>query len=77
MATLEKFPEIYFRGRKGGPPANLEASGYTKSVAKDGVTTLYSKGNQIYSVYSNAASTGGPAANLAIDGQVVAKIRLK
>ncbi len=56
---------------------NLEASGFVKSVAKDGVTTLYSKGNEVYSVYSKASSTGGPAANLNVGGQIVTKIRLQ
>jgi hypothetical protein len=57
--------------------SNLEASGYTKSVAKDGVTSIYSKGNQVYSIYPNARSTGGAAANLAVDGRIVTKIRLQ
>jgi hypothetical protein len=57
--------------------SNLEANGYSKSVAKDGVTSLYSKGNQVYSIYPNARSTGGAAANLAVDGRVVTKIRLQ
>ena len=56
---------------------NLEASGFVKSVAKDGVTNLYSKGNQVYSVYSKASSTGGAAANLNVGGQIVTKIRLQ
>jgi RHS repeat-associated protein len=56
---------------------NLEASGFVKSVAKDGVTTLYSKGNEVYSVYSKASSTGGAAANLNVGGQIVTKIRLQ
>jgi len=56
--------------------SSLEANGFVKSVAKDG-TTLYSKGNQVYSVYENASSTGGPAANLKVDGKIVTKIRLR
>lgn len=57
--------------------ANLEANGYTRSLAKDGVTPLYSKGNQVYSIYPNARSTGGYAANLSIDGKIVTKVRLQ
>jgi len=56
---------------------NLEASWYAKSVAKDGVTALYSKGNEVYSVYPKASSTGGPTANLNVGGQIVTKIRLQ
>lgn len=56
---------------------NLEASGYTKSIAADGVTPLYSKGNEVYSIYRNARSTQGPAANLQINGEVIRKIRLQ
>jgi RHS repeat-associated protein len=55
---------------------NLEASGFVKSVAKDGATTLYSKGNQVYSIYKDA-SFGGTSANLAVDGNIVTKIRLQ
>lgn len=57
--------------------ANLEASGFTKSVAKDGVTTLYSNGDQVYSIYPKACSTGGPTENLNVGGQIVTKIRLQ
>jgi RHS repeat-associated protein len=56
--------------------ANLEASGFERSVAKDGVTTLYSKGNQTYSIYQDA-SFGGTSANLNIGGKIVTKIRLE
>ncbi len=55
--------------------ANLEASGFTKSVAKDGVTTLYSNGDKVYSVYTS--STGAPSANLNVGGQIVTKIRFQ
>ena len=57
--------------------SNLEAGGFTKAVAKDGVTTLYTKGEQTYSIYGNSRSTGGPTANLNIGGQIVTKIRLQ
>jgi hypothetical protein len=56
---------------------NLEANGYIQSVAKDGVTTMYTKGNQIYSVYPKSPSTGGPTANLNEGGKIVTKIRLQ
>jgi RHS repeat-associated protein len=55
---------------------NLEANGYTKSTASDG-TPLYTKGDTQYSIYSQAKSTGGPTAQVSVDGQVVAKIRLQ
>jgi len=55
---------------------NLEANGYTKSTASDGTPT-YTKGNTQYTVYSNANSAGGPTAQVKINGEVVAKIRLK
>jgi RHS repeat-associated protein len=57
--------------------ANLEASGFTKTVAKDGVTSLYTKGEQTYSVYGNSKSTGGPSANLNVGGKIITKIRLQ
>jgi RHS repeat-associated protein len=56
---------------------NLEASGYVKSLAKDGVTKLYSKGNEVYSVYPKSSSTGGPTANLNVGGKIITKIRLQ
>lgn len=56
---------------------NLEASGFTKTVAKDGVTSLYTKGEQTYSVYGNSKSTGGPTANLNVGGKIITKIRLQ
>ncbi|MFI5176704.1 MAG: hypothetical protein ACHQKY_17730 [Terriglobia bacterium] len=55
--------------------ANLQASGYIKSVAKDGVTTLYSKGEEVYSVYKS--SKGVPSANLNVGGKIITKIRLQ
>jgi RHS repeat-associated protein len=55
---------------------NLEASGYVKSVAKDGATTVYSKGNEVYSVYKGT-SFGGTSANLNVAGRIVTKIRLQ
>jgi RHS repeat-associated protein len=54
---------------------NLESNGFTKSAASDGTPT-YTKGNTQYTVYSKATSTGGPTAQVKVDGNVVAKIRL-
>jgi hypothetical protein len=39
--------------------ANMKASGYFESLAKDGVTKLFSKGDEVYSVYPKSSSTGG------------------
>jgi hypothetical protein len=59
--------------------SNLEASGYVKTLAKDGVTELYSKGSRVeYSIYPKASSTGGATANYFSDaGKVITKIRLQ
>jgi hypothetical protein len=54
----------------------LEENGFTKSTAKDG-TPLYTKGDMQYSVYSEANSTGEPTAQVKVNGEVVAKIRLQ
>jgi RHS repeat-associated protein len=55
---------------------NLEANGYSKSTASDGTPT-YTKGDTQYTIYNQATSTGGPTAQVKINGDVVAKIRLK
>jgi hypothetical protein len=55
---------------------NLESNGFTKSAASDGTPT-YTKGNMQYTVYSKATSTGGPTAQVKINGNAVGKIRLK
>jgi hypothetical protein len=38
---------------------------------------IYTKGQVTYSVYPKATSTGGPTAQLSINGETIAKIRLK
>lgn len=55
----------------------LESAGFTKSASVDGQVTIYSKGDLTYSVYSKATSTGGPTAQVKVNGEVVGKIRLK
>jgi hypothetical protein len=55
----------------------LEENGYTKSMSKDGDSINYTKGDRTYSIYQNAGSTGGPTAAVKINGDTVAKIRLK
>jgi hypothetical protein len=55
---------------------NLEANGYTKSTASDG-TPLYTKGDTQYAIYPKASSTGGPSAEVRINNEPVAKIRLQ
>jgi hypothetical protein len=55
---------------------NLEANGYTKSNASDG-TPLYTKGDTQYAIYPKASSTGGPSAEVRINNEPVAKIRLQ
>ncbi len=54
---------------------NLENNGYTKGVTKDGTTT-YTKAGKQYTIYARARSTGGPSAQVKVNGEVVAKIRL-
>ena len=54
---------------------NLQAQGFTKSVKGD--ITTYSKGSAEYDVYPQARSTGGPTAQMKIDGKVVLQIRLQ
>jgi RHS repeat-associated protein len=56
--------------------ANLEANGFVKSTATDG-TPIYTKGAKEYAVYPSSRSTGGPTAQVKINGQVVGKIRLQ
>jgi RHS repeat-associated protein len=56
--------------------ANLEANGFVKSTAADGTPT-YTKGSTQYTVYSSSRSTGGPTAQVKINGEVVGKIRLQ
>ena len=53
---------------------NLQAQGFTKS--QQGDVTIYTKGNTRYTVYQ-AKSTGGPTAQVSVNGQPVAKIRLQ
>jgi RHS repeat-associated protein len=53
---------------------NLQAEGFTKSQRGD--VTIYTKGNTQYTVY-RAKSTGGPTAQVRVNGKVVAKIRLQ
>jgi len=55
---------------------NLEANGFTKTTASDG-TPIYTKGNTQYTVYPKSNSTGGPTAQVKINGAVVEKIRLQ
>lgn len=55
---------------------NLEANGFTKSAAKDGTPT-YTKDNTQYTVYPKSTSTGGPTAQVKVNGEVVGKIRLQ
>lgn len=55
---------------------NLEANGFAKSTAADG-TPIYTKGNTQYTVYSKATSTGSPTAQVKVNGEIVAKIRLQ
>jgi hypothetical protein len=54
---------------------NLQAEGFTKSVRGD--VTTYTKGSTEYDVYPQAKSTGGPTAQMKINGNLVIKIRLQ
>ncbi len=54
----------------------LEANGFVKSTAGDG-TPIYTKGNTQYTIYSKATSSGGSTAQVKVNGEVVAKIRLQ
>jgi hypothetical protein len=56
---------------------NLEASGFAKSISRDGKAVIYTLGNKTYAVYPRATSTGGPSAQLRVNGETVLKIRLK
>jgi hypothetical protein len=55
---------------------NLVENGFTKALSKDGSVTILSRGGTTYSVYPQAASTGGPSALMIVDGQAALKIRL-
>ena len=55
----------------------LEQNGFTKATSADGTATYYTKGSLKYSVYPEAGSTGGPTAQVDVNGEAVAKIRLK
>jgi len=57
--------------------STLESAGYTKSVSANGTATIYSKGDLTYSVYPKATTTGGPTAQVKLNGEVIGKIRLK
>jgi RHS repeat-associated protein len=54
----------------------LEQNGYSKSTKPNG-TEVYTKGDKSYSVYSEADSTGGPSADVQINGETISRIRLK
>ena len=54
---------------------NLKAQGFKESV--EGNVIKYTKGNTQYTVYSQARSTGGPTAQVKVNGTIVAKIRLQ
>ena len=54
---------------------NLQAQGFTRSVRGD--VTIYTKGNTQYTIYPVSKSTGGPTAQVSINGTPVAKIRLQ
>ena len=56
---------------------NLEASGFVKSMSRDGKVVNYTAGNKTYSVYSRTTSTGGPSAQLRVNGETILKIRLR
>lgn len=56
---------------------NLEAGGFTKTMSKDGKVTILTKDNVRYTIRSQSDSTGGPTAEVLIDGKVVQKIRFE
>ena len=52
----------------------LEERGFTRSVSKDGKSTIYTKGTRSYSFYDKSSSGGEPSA-LLLDGSDRLKIR--
>ena len=56
---------------------NLKASGFVKSMSRDGKVVNYTAGNKTYSVYSRTTSTGGPSAQLRVNGETILKISLR
>ncbi len=55
---------------------NLESNGFTKAVSKDGMVSMFTKDGMKYTLRDSAKSTGGPTAEVFMDGKLVAKLRL-
>lgn len=61
---------------KGEFVQNLEKSGFTRSVSKDGTVTNLEKGGLRYSIRDTSKSTGGPSVDVFKNGEMVMKYRL-
>jgi hypothetical protein len=56
---------------------NLMKEGFTKSTSKDGKANIFEKGDTKYTTRPTSKSTGGPSAEVYVNGSLKLKIRMQ
>jgi RHS repeat-associated protein len=74
-ATRKSPPQVRTSSSVKDAQKSLEKSGYVRAESKDGKATVLSKDGKSYTFYKESKSTGGPSADVKVDGKTVAKIR--